>query len=305
MYQPIKPSRSEFLDVRGLRSHVRMWGPADAPLLVLLHGWIEVSGSFQFMVDAFQKDWRIIAPDWRGYGLSEWQNDSYWFPNYFADLDVILDHYAPDQAVPIVGHSMGGIVACLYAGVRPKRVSRLVTLEGFGLIPPKPEEAVNRYRKWLDDVRGMVVTDEDGRPSRGFRTYADHADFAQRLARDNPRLTPERAAFLAHHLGQALADGRVTAASDPWHKVINPYPYHLEESMAFWRRVEADVLWVAARNSFITEWFAPHQEDYAARKACFRHLREVWIDDCGHNLHHDQPEQVAALVEAFLADSTC
>lgn len=300
MYQPIKPSRSEFLEFRGLRHHVRHWGPEDAPPLVLLHGWIEVSGSFQFMVDALKRDWRIIAPDWRGFGLSQWNDDAYWFPDYCADLDRLLDHYLPDQSVPVVGHSMGGIIATIYAGLRPERVSRLVTLEGFGLIPPKPDEAVQRYRKWLDDVRGMAQRDESGRGSRGFHVYDDHAAFSRRLMRDNPRLRPDRAAFLAHCLGQVLPDGRITAASDPWHKVINPYPFRVEDTKALWRQVTAKVLWVAARNSFITEWFAPHQEDYAERKAAFADLQEVWIENCGHNLHHDQPEQVAALVEGFL-----
>src|ERR1035437_356737 len=110
----MKSSNSEFIDLRGLRIHVRTWGPVDAPPLFMLHGWMDFSATFQFLVDAFSRDWRVIAPDWRGFGESQWQNDSYWFANYLADLEALLDHYSPDEPARLVGHSMGSNVACLY-----------------------------------------------------------------------------------------------------------------------------------------------------------------------------------------------
>jgi pimeloyl-ACP methyl ester carboxylesterase len=116
-----------------VRYHVREWGADGAPQLFLLHGWMDVSASFQFLVDALSADWRVIAPDWRGFGLTEWRGDAYWFPDYLGDLDAILRFYSPEAAVTLIGHSMGGNVACLYAGVRPARVRRLVALDAFGL----------------------------------------------------------------------------------------------------------------------------------------------------------------------------
>ena len=66
----MKPSQSHILQVRGLRYHVRTWGDERSPRLVLLHGWMDVSASFQFLVDALQGEWYVVAPDWRGFGLS-------------------------------------------------------------------------------------------------------------------------------------------------------------------------------------------------------------------------------------------
>src|SRR5262245_57716462 len=103
-------STSEYVDVRGLRYHVRRWGNPSAPKLFLLHGWMDVSASFQFVVDELRHDWDVIAPDWRGFGLSEWTHESYWFPDYIADLDALLTHYQPESPAYIVGHSMGGNV---------------------------------------------------------------------------------------------------------------------------------------------------------------------------------------------------
>ena len=64
----MKPSQSHILQIRGLRYHMRTWGDPRDPKLVLLHGWMDVSASFQFLVDALRRDWYVIAPDWRGFG---------------------------------------------------------------------------------------------------------------------------------------------------------------------------------------------------------------------------------------------
>ena len=110
----MKASRSEFISIRGLRYHVRHWGDAHAPKLFALHGWMDVSASFQFMVDCLQRDWHVIAPDWRGFGLTDRSGaDSYWFPDYLGDLDALLQHFSPAAPVDLLGHSMGGNVACI------------------------------------------------------------------------------------------------------------------------------------------------------------------------------------------------
>lgn len=259
-------------------------------MLFMLHGWGDVSASFQFVVDALRRDWRVIAPDWRGFGLSPWNEGPYWFPDYVADLDALLAYWAPDVPVRLVGHSMGGNVASLYAGIRPERVAGIVNLEGFGLRPTDPAEAPERYAKWLGQVRGEAA----------FRVYTDRAAFAARLRHDNPRLTPERAAFLAEHLAEAVAAG-VRVAADPCHRWANPILYRIEEAKACWCRVTAPVLWVRGADSGYLREYIPEEADYYGRLACFADGRDVLLEDCGHNLHHDRPEAVARLIEEFFA----
>lgn len=286
----MKSSTSEFVTIRGLRQHVRLWGPRHAPKLFLLHGWMDISASFQFLVDAFSRDWRVIAPDWRGFGLSQWRNESYWFPDYVADLEALADHYSPDEPLRLVGHSMGGNVACLFAGVRPQRVARVATLEGFGLTASDSSHAPERIGMWLDQLKSGV----------SFRDYADRDEFAQRLMRDNPRLKAGQAAFIAEHFSAQREDGRIIYAADPYHRVVNPVLYRLDEAKACWRAITAPVLWVGARDSYIMKEFHGRAEEYAARLACFRDAREVVMDDCGHMMHHDRPRDLAAILESFL-----
>src|SRR5690606_23572690 len=106
--------------------------------------------------DALAQDRFVVAPDWRGYGDTELpQTDNYWFPDYLADLDFLLDHYAGDQPVDLVGHSMGGNIAMLYAGARPARIRKLVNLEGFGMPATQQAQAPGRYAKWMDELKAF------------------------------------------------------------------------------------------------------------------------------------------------------
>ncbi|MBA3564881.1 MAG: alpha/beta fold hydrolase, partial [Gammaproteobacteria bacterium] len=173
----------ETIMIRGLACRLHCWGRPDAEPLLLLHGWGDTGATFQFLVDSLGDRWRAIAPDWRGFGDSEWGAGGYWFADYLADLDAILRHVSPDRAAPVVGHSMGGNVAGLYAGVRPERVNALVLIEGFGMPASNPRDAPQRYRLWLDEQR--VPAD--------FRTHASIEAFAERLRSRSPQLDAHRA----------------------------------------------------------------------------------------------------------------
>ena len=256
--------------------------------MILLHGWMDVSASFQFLVDALRGEWDVYAPDWRGYGLTEWgKADCYWFPDYLADLDLLLDAI---EAAPVnlVGHSLGGNVAALYAGARPERIRRLVNLEGFGMPPTSAEDAPRRYARWLGELRE--------RPT--LRRYKDFDDLAERLRKSNPRLSREKAGFLARHWGREL-DGGVALRGDPAHKIVNPVLYRVDEARACWRRVSAPVLWVEAALSDTPARMKLGAGDLAERRGSFASLRYERLADAGHMLHHDQPEALARLIEDF------
>ena len=292
------PSRSEFLSVRGLRMHVRHWGSPEAPKLFMLHGWMDVSASFQFMVDCLQGNWHVIAPDWRGFGQSERSGfDTYWFPDYVADLEVLLDHYAPGEAVNLLGHSMGGNIAGIYAGVRPQRIAKLINLEGFGLPTTHPKQYPGRVAKWLDELRDPPE----------MRGYASLDEVAARLRKTNPRLAPERAAFLAAHWAEQDRDGQWKILGDPAHKMSSPLLYHVDEIMACWSAITAPVLWVEAEDTDMWRWMGAREQARAEVDRRMGYLNKVtprMVPQAGHMLHHDQPELLASMVEEFLTATT-
>lgn len=285
----MNPPVSRFFDVRGLRYHCSCWGSPEAPLLPMLHGWGDAGGSFQWVVEALARQWYVVAPDWRGFGRSERAPGGYWFPDYFADLECLLDQVAPGQTVPLVGHSLGGNIALMYAGIRPGRVTSVVAIDSFGLADRAPEEAPGRYEKWLRELA----------EPQALRDYEDFDALALRLHKQNPRLDAAKAAALARVLGVAGDDGRVRLAADPAHRRVNPVLYRRAEAEACWRRVRAPVLWIEPEDLRLREQLGLSAEVIAAGKACLRDLREAFVPDTGHNLHHDAPAAVARLIDDF------
>lgn len=263
-------------------------------MLFVLHGWMDVSASFQFMVDCLRRDWHVIALDWRGFGLTDNSGvDTYWFADYVADLDAILEYYAPHKTVNLLGHSMGGNVACIYAGVRPERIDKLINLEGFGMGATQPEQAPARYAKWLTELREPF----------GLRTYATQADVVARIQKTNPRLTDARAAFLAIHWSARNESGEWVILGDPAHKRSSPILYRIEEVMACWSAITAPVLWVEAAETDVWRWLGDKEHarlEIDRRKGFISRLTTAMIADAGHMLHHDQPQALAEMVEEFL-----
>jgi len=295
-YASRRQARSQVLAVRGLRYHVHCWGEPSAhePPLVMLHGWMDVGASFQFVVDAMADDRFVIAPDWRGFGHSAAPGaDSYWFPDYLGDLDALLDALAPARAVDLAGHSMGGNVAMIYAGVRPERIRRLVNLEGFGLPESRPAQAPKRYRQWLEELKAPAQ----------MRTYPSLDAVAERLVKNNPLLTPDKAAWLAPHWSEQRDDGRWHILGDPAHKRVNPALYRKDEVVECWRHITAPMLWVEGDRTDVTKWWGDRypRSEFEARLSVLTHLQREVLSPCGHMLHHDQPEALAALIDRFLA----
>lgn len=308
MYQAQRVARSEFVPIRHLDYHVRLWGQpraGQAPL-VLVHGWMDVSASWQFMVDALAEERWVIAPDWRGYGLTGRSAtatsgyapgvDSYWFPDYLADLEFLLDHYAPDTPVDLVGHSMGGNIVMMYAGTRPRRIRRLVNLEGFGMARTRPSQAPGRYAQWMDELKALH------RGESALKSYDSAAGVAARLRKTNPRLTADKADWLAQHWAQPDAEGRWHILGDPAHKIINANLYQVDEALELYRRIDLPVLAVIAGNNELDKWWKGQYSlaEFHERLAHLPQGRVETIADAGHMLHHDQPTELARCIEAFL-----
>ncbi len=300
MYQVKKISRSEFVSIRHLQYHVRVWGEPspDKTPLVLVHGWMDVAASYQFVVDALHHDHYVIAPDWRGYGQTTSGGvDNFWFPDYLADLDFLLDHYAPGIQVNLVGHSMGGNVAMLYGGVRPERIRRLVNLEGFGMPATTPDQAPGRYATWMDELKKLHAGEMD------LKAYNGPEGVARRLMKTNPRLSQDKADWLAQHWAKEDAQGKWRILGEPAHKITNAQLYRVDEVIEIYRCLRMPVLSVEASDNSLDLWHKGNYTltQYNERLKAVPQVEIARIEDAGHMMHHDQPEVLAALIERFIA----
>lgn len=304
-YEPRRIPWHEEVEVRGVRHHLTGWGERTGTPVLLLHGYLDCGATWQFLVDCLPESWSLVAPDWRGFGQTAWAapGESYWFPDYFADLEVLLDVLVPNTPARVIGHSMGANIAKLYGGIRPKRLAWLANLEGLGLPRSVPADAPTRYAQWLDELR---------QPLRQSR-YPSVGHLARMLTKRNPRLTPERAEFVARAwtrpsaasvAGSDLvaahgADGaEVELLFDPRHRLVNPVLYRREEAEACWARFEAPMLLFTGEQSDHRERHTRYASDDELR-SLIRQLEIVMIPGVGHMMHHEDPQTIAAHIIEF------
>jgi pimeloyl-ACP methyl ester carboxylesterase len=272
--------------------HLTRWGPEPSalePPVFLLHGWLDAGETFQFIVDAFEKDWPVIAPDWRGFGRSEWPQAGYGFPDYLADFDALMDLLSQDSPARIVGHSMGGNIANLYAGLRPERVRCVINLEGLGLPRTNSADAPKHMRKWLDQIKRPLLE----------KNYNSFEQLASIIQFRYPRFAPGVAAFVARVWGMPDENGRVQLAADPRHHWMNPIIYKREDAEATWREIRAPLLMMTGEESDYLKRLGRDGTMEALRMA-YPGVELASILGAGHMLHIERPDLVAPLIEAFL-----
>jgi pimeloyl-ACP methyl ester carboxylesterase len=284
--------RDKFVDSQGLPIHCLEWGePAGEPL-VLVHGYLDIAQSWSPFVSSLQKElgkslW-IIAPDCRGHGDSGrvGAGGYYYFPDYVLDLDRVVRALGATQ-FKLIGHSMGGTISFLYTGTFPKRVSRLVLIEGIGPPGMKFSDAPLRMEKWITEVH------ERGR--HHFREYTSVEAGVRQLRQTNPRLNVPLALDLARAGMKQNATGKWVWKFDPLHRTAAPQPFYTKQALEFFRRIECPVLIVEGKASRQTQ-----RTDKQARYHAIRNHRRVVIDHAGHMVHQDNPVELAEAIVNFL-----
>lgn len=274
----------------GLELHVLEWAPREVSRgsCVLLHGFQDVSWSWDLVAPALvELGYRVLAPDQRGFGDSARVPDGgyYYFPDYLFDLTEVVDGLCPAQSIALVGHSMGGNVATMFAGLFPERVTKLALLEGVG--PPAYGEdmVIDREKAWIDGVR----------KSRGrAEKPMSFEEVVRRLSIGHPGVRSEVLRARAKQLSRSVGDDQYVWSFDPLHRTRSPIPFSIDRWRTHAERITADTLCIGGGSSGF------HPEDEAARVATIRGARSLEIEGAGHMMHWTRPEEVARLLVDFL-----
>ena len=267
----------------GLKHRVLEWGARrdDRPSIVMVHGYLDCAGSFSALASQLSGSYgfHCIAADVRGHGGTEWvgQGGYYHFFDYVADVDALVSELGGE--VDLVGHSMGGTIACYFAGAIPSAVRRLVLIEGLG--PPDGSHAVlEQARKHLSHRRALPR----------HRAVEGVSGAAKRIRSFNPRISQREAERLAARL---LADDHATWRWDPLHRARNPKPFTTAGFDPFLRAITAPVLLVDGAESPVDF------PDLVRRRSLITDTRRVVMGG-GHLLHHEDPQALAQVIGAFL-----
>jgi len=271
------------LSLQGLKLRLLEW-PGPEPTLLMLHGFLDTGLTFFELAEHLPC--HLLAWDARGFGHSDWLTPPayYHFYDYLYDLQSLLQELklAP---LYLLGHSMGGMIASLYAGVFPSQVQALINLEGWMMPDTAPETTPERLAQWLQQRTELSP----------FQTWPDAQAAAARMQRQDPALRPEQARYLADYALETLPTGQVRWRHDPLHRTRSPQPFRLDQALACWRRIQAPSLLVSGADSPIQ-----HLPDLGLRLAAFADRQEVVLPAAGHNLHWHQPEALAQSIRDFL-----
>lgn len=262
----------------GLRFHYLDWGRAEAPALILLHGFTGHARTWDHVAALLADRFRVLALDQRGHGDSAWATDGdYRIASMAGDLDAFTAALCPARFT-LVGQSMGGRVAIAYAGAHPDRVERLILVDIGPEIAP---EGLARISTTVSRVPEEVPSEED----------------AYRLIRAAaPRYSEPLLRHRIRHGFRRLPNGRLG-----W-----KYDKALREQARAGTRDIPDLWPDLSRITCPTLIVRGAESDVLSPQIAKRMLetlpngRLVEIADAGHTVPGDQPDAFLAVIRTFL-----
>lgn len=271
------------VELNGLHIRTRSWSGV-APTLIALHGFMDTGATFFELANYLPN--HILAWDARGFGHSDPipRSGTYHFFDYLSDLDAWLAIVHPEPVI-LLGHSMGGMMASLYAGCFPERVRALINLEGWMIPDSDPTQTPERVARWLQARREPPL----------FRELADLDAAMQRLQRQDPRISESQARYLAEAATKTLPNGKLRFCHDVMHRSPSPQPFRLDQALAFWRAISAPCLLLHGADSAIKKL-----PDWDLRMQAFQTAKQIEIPQAGHNLHLHQPQRIAQEMREWL-----
>lgn len=264
----------------------------DGPPILMLHGWLDNCLTFYRLAPALRSVSGLWALDHAGHGHSGHRpaGQSYMLADYVADLAEVIDvHFSEHEQVDLVGHSLGGIVAMLYAASFPEKVRRLVMIDSLGPISKEPDEAVSQLR------RGIRKRMSGSGASVAYPSLDAAAEL--RTGGRNP---------LSMDVARVLLSRNMVQGPDGWRwrtdaRLRHPSTTMFTESqvMAFVRSVEAPTLLIRAEHGLLASF-----ERWQKRFDALGHVRCLDIDG-GHHCHLDGDiTPVEEGIRAFLAEGS-
>jgi pimeloyl-ACP methyl ester carboxylesterase len=245
--------------------------------------------SWDWTAQALRDSWHIVAPDLRGHGDSQWSPDgAYLLPYHTLDVADLIDTLGAEQ-LAIVAHSFGGQIAARFAAMFPRRVHKLVLVDGLGPSSKVLAEwagigAVKRTREWIDKRRKAAA--------RMPRRFPSMEEAVARMAAANRHLSEEQAHHLALHGVRQYAEG-YGWKYDPVVGTFLPEDFSVDLA-GFLREINTPTLLCWGTES----WTSNPETD--GRAALFRNHRALVFEKAGHWLHHDQLDTFLAALREFL-----
>jgi pimeloyl-ACP methyl ester carboxylesterase len=252
------------------------WGQDGKPALLLVHGGLDHARNWDWVARSLRQHFHVYAMDLRGHGNSAWgTGSSYSIPEHLLDIATLIDVLGGGP-IDLIGHSLGGILVLLYAGVYPDRLRKVISIEGLGLPHSHPvhNPAPDRLRAWIERVRKI----ED----RHQHTYPNLEAAVARMKEANPHLSNEVARHLTLHGTNWNAGGSLSWKFDNYVRGLPPFGHSIPDLTATFARITCPVLLFWGLESWMPD---PEGDE---RAEVIRNHTIVKVPGAGHWLHHDR-----------------
>ncbi len=288
-----RPDRARTLTSHGLNLAVLEWGEADAPALLMAHGGFDFAGTFDgfapLLADA---GWRVVAWDQRGHGDSEHAALYTWDADVRDALAVLSS--VGEGPVPVVGHSKGGGLMMQLAHAVPHLVSAVVNLDGMPSHRAVPDVADReRARMMADELAAWL---DHRRTTGATRRPGTIDELAARRGRMNPRLSADWLRYLVT-VGAKRGEDGWRWKLDPAMRMGGFGPWRPEWSIPLMAGlgmpflgilgVEYEEMGWGTKPADVQGNLPPGAEFHA-------------LEDTGHFIHIERPQEVAEIVLEFL-----
>ncbi|KAL3066936.1 hypothetical protein OYC64_016811 [Pagothenia borchgrevinki] len=275
----------------------RVWGPEHGRPVLCLHGWADNCGAFKTLIPLLPKEFRYIAVDLVGHGLSSHRPPGHFYslPEYVTDVLRVTDALQL-RKFSVIGHSMGGDVAGMFSALYPEMVDALVLLDNYGILPTDSKEICKVARQGMDQILQFEKKTEEEK--RRVYTYEKAVE---RLLAANPTLS-ERSVHILLERGLVQVEGGFAFSRDLRVNFKNIVRISLEQSLEIQSRIQASVLAVLTDKGFDKILSEPAQRKFTS--ALLEGLKNrnhtvVWVPG-DHHVHLNNPEVIAPFVSDFL-----
>ncbi|MGB0496643.1 MAG: alpha/beta fold hydrolase, partial [Kangiellaceae bacterium] len=270
------------------------WNPGGENLVFALHGWLDNLATFESLAN-YMPNTRFIAVDSPGHGHSAHieQDKAYHFIDGVYLIDDLIEHFG-QQSINLLGHSMGGALATIYASVQPKRIKNLLLIEAIGPVTTKESEFPETLRNSLTQRR--LLKDKRKPFYSSFNLALEARANVSNISPDLIKPLVERALTTIDNSKDTKVTGYTWRADS---RLRSSSAMRMTEAQlrCLLPLIEAPTLLIEGKQGLLQ---LPDTAHVQARKSLIKNLK-VELLEGGHHLHLEYPQMIAQIISDFMS----
>lgn len=269
------------------------WNPDGETLVFALHGWLDNLATFESLAK-YMPNVRFIAVDSPGHGHSAHirEDKAYHFIDGVYLIDDLIEHFG-QEAANLLGHSMGGALASIYASVQPQRVKTLLLIEALGPVTTREEKFPETLRNSI--IHRRALKDKRKPFYKSFNLALEARAEVSKISPELIKPLVERALTSIQHSSDQQISG-YTWRADSRLRSSSAMRMTEKQLRCLLPEITAPTLLIEGKQGLLQMAEAKHIQK---RKALVQNL-EVELMDGGHHLHLEYPKKIAMIINNFL-----